>query len=98
MPIFAVLIAPLMGLYIKYRLVQYAVKLMLFLAVYQAFKESMQYIINTIMSKVGVLNMPCMISFIMNELEIFTMINFALSVYGTIYIGKFFYNSIMKLI
>jgi len=98
MPAFAVLIAPLMALYLKYKLFNFAIRLTLFLAVYVSFKNVMQWVIDTIMFKMGVINLPCMASYVMNQLDIFSMINFALSLYATIYIGKFFYNSIMKIL
>ena len=98
MPLFTVIIAPLVALYIKFKLVQYAVKLALFLAIYLSFKSTLQWGINEIMTKIGVLNMPCMISYVLNSLDVFSMINFALSFFATIKIGKFFYNSLVKLI
>lgn len=76
----------------------YAVKLILFGAVYLSFKGGMQWAIDTVMSKMGNADFPCMTSYILNSLDIFSMINFALSFYATVYLGRFFYNSIMKMI
>lgn len=96
MPAFAVLIAPLLALYIKFKLVSVTVKLLLFLSIYFSFKATMDWGLNQILSRLDTLNFPCMISYILNGLDVFTMINFALSFYATVYIGKFFYNSLTR--
>ena len=98
MPAFAVLIAPLLALYIKYRLVQMAVRLTLFLAVFTSFKVGVQWVVDVVMSKMGTLSLPCMASFIISQLDVINMINFGLSLYASIYIGRFFYSSITKLL
>ena len=98
MPAFAVLIAPLLALYVKYKLVNFAVRLTLFLAVFTAFKQGMQWVIDTVMSKMSGLNLPCMVSYIISSLDIMSMINFALSLWASIFIGRFFYNALTKLI
>ena len=98
MPLIAVFIAPLLALYLKFRVVQFAFKLVLFGLVYTLFKNSMQFVITTIMTKMGTFELPCMASYILNSLDIFSMINFGLSVWGTIYIGRFLLNSFMKLV
>lgn len=98
MPVFSVLIAPLLALYVKYKLVNYAVRLALFLAVFTAFKQGMQFVVNSIMSKMGGLNLPCMVSYIISGLDIMSMLNFGLSLWGSIYIGRFFYNALTKIV
>ena len=98
MPAFAVLIAPLLALYVKYKLVNFAVRLTLFLAVFTAFKNGMQFIVNSVMSKMNGLDLPCMVSYIIASLDIMSMINFGLSLWGSIFIGRFFYNALTKLV
>ncbi len=95
---FMLLIAPLMALYVKYKLVSFAVKLSLFMVIYFSFKATMSWAVETITSKLDVVNFGCTITYIINELEMFGMINFALSFWATIKVGKFFYNSIVKMI
>ena len=91
-------IAPLMALYLKYRVVKFAASLMLFLALFSAFKMGMEFVIDTIMSKMTSLNFGCTASWIIQELDVMSMLNFGLSLWATIYIGRFFYNSVSKLI
>ena len=98
MPVLIALIAPLMALYLKYKVMQFAVKLILFMAVFTSFKQGMQFVINTIFSQMNGISFGCMSSYILDSLDVFPMLNFGLSLWATIYIGRFFYNSIMKVI
>lgn len=93
-----VLIVPLLKLYIKYKMAQIAIRFILFVTIYTLFKEGMQYIINTVFARIMGLNFPCPIAFILNGLDIFSMINFALSIWATIYIGRFFLDGLKRLI
>jgi hypothetical protein len=95
---FLVLIAPLLTLYMKFKLVQFAVKLSLFGIIYLSFKQTMQWVINTVLGTLDAVQLPCMVSYVMNKLDMFSMINFALSFYATVYLGKFFYNQLTRLI
>ncbi len=98
MPVVAMFIAPLLAMYVKFRLVSFAVKIVIFLAIYKTFQMSMSFIINLVISKMSVVQFPCMVSYIVNSLDIFPMINFALSVFATIYVGKFLLNMLQRLI
>ena len=98
MPVLTLLIAPLLALYLKYVIMRFTVKLLLFMAVFISFKQGMQFVINTVMNKMDTTSFNCTTLYILNSLDIMSMINFGLSLWGTIYIGRFFYNSMMKLI
>ena len=98
MPALVVLIAPLLALYVKFRLVAFAVKIIIFTSIYLVFKNTMQWVINIVFSKMNTLDFPCMVSYILNSLDIFPMVNFALSLMATIYIGRFLLNLLSKFI
>ena len=98
MPVLAVFIAPLLALYVKFRLVAFGIKIVLFTAIYMLFKSTMQWVINYVLSKMNTLDFPCMISYIINSLDILPMINFALSIWATIYIGKFLLNLMTRIV
>lgn len=98
MPVFALLIAPLLALYIKYKLFQWSIKLILFASIYIAFKQGMEFVLQTVLGKMVGLNFPCPIAFVMNGLDIFGMVNFALSLWATIYVARFFYNTVARMI
>ena len=95
---FQIAIVPLITLYMQYKLIQYSVKLLLFISIYMSFKMVMDNAIEMVMSRIDNLQFPCMTAYIMNSLDFFPMLNFGLSFYAMIYIGKFFYNSLVKLV
>ena len=98
MPVLVAFIAPLLALYVKFRLVAFAVKIVIFTAIYLTFKSTMQWVINIIFSKMQGLEFPCMISYVLNSLDIFPMVNFALSLMATIYIGRFLLSLLARFI
>lgn len=97
MPIMSVVILPLLALYIKFKIAQFTLKVALFGLLYLFFKQGMEWSIAQIMGKLNGLNFPCMTTYILNSLDIFSMINFALSFYASVYISRFVYNNIIKL-
>ncbi len=98
MPVLAVFIAPLLALYVKFKLVAFGIRIALFMAVYALFKSTMQFVINYVVSRMNALDFPCMITYIINSLDILPMANFALSIWATIYIGKFLLNLMTKVV
>ncbi len=88
-------LAPLVALYVKFKLVSFAVRLALFLVVFEAFKRTLNWGLLEITSKIGGISIPCTFSYILNSLDILTMITFGASFYASIAIGKFFYRSLM---
>lgn len=99
MPVFAVLIVPLLALYKSFKVVAIAVKIAMFVMIYFSFKTVMEWGINTLMTKLGTVGtLPPMVAWILDQLQIMTMVNFGLSFLATIYIGKFFYSSITKIL
>jgi len=98
MPLLTLLITPLLSLYLKFDVAKYAIRFILFGVVFALFKSAMQFIINAVFSEMSVIQMPCMATYILNELDVFPMLNFGLSLWGTIYIGRYLLNSMMKLV
>lgn len=98
MPLLTIFIAPLLSLYLRYGVVQFGIKIALFTAIFGLFKSAMQFIITQVFGQVEALQLPCMASYIINSLDVLPMMNFALSLWGTIYIGKYLLNSMMKLV
>lgn len=91
-------IAPFLALYVKFRLVSFAIKASIFIIIYVSFKETMQWVINTVLVQMDGVTFPCMAAYIINSLDILPMANFALSVYATIYIGKFLYGLLIRIV
>ena len=90
-------VGSLFALYIKFRLVAFAVKIAMFTAIYFLFKNTLQWTIDLITVKLELLSFPCMISYILNGLDIMTMINFGLSFYATVYISRFLLSLMTKI-
>ena len=97
-PLMTVVITPLLALYLKFKAAQFVIRIALFGIIYALFKDGMQYVIDTIMSKLNGINFPCMAAYVINGLDIFSMLNFALSLWATIYLGRFLLNFLTKLV
>ena len=95
---FTLALGSIVSLILQFKLLLYAVKLMLFMAIYLSFKSVMENAIQMVMSRIDNLEFPCMFAYILNELDVFSMLNFGLSFYAMIYVGKFFYNGLAKII
>jgi len=96
--LFTSIMSGLAVLYIKFKLISLAVKVMIFFAIYLSFKAALQETILLISSKMDALSYPCTVAFVLRELQIFDMINFAVSFYAMIYISKFFYKAAIRFI
>ncbi len=86
-----VLLAPLFALYVKFRLFQIAIKVVIFGAIYYAFKVGFEKMLKILLDKIGAIHLDCTTLYILNSLDIFAMVNFAISFYAMVYLSKFFY-------
>lgn len=92
------LLTSLFTLFVKIKLLGIAFQLVIFMAIYQAFKWGMEESINIVLSRVDALSFPCTVLFILRELNIFEMLNFGLSFYAMVYTSKFFYHAFIRFI
>ena len=89
---------PLLALFLQAKLGLIALQIVIFGVIFTLFKQSMQFIMDLIFTKLGTLEFPCMVSYILNELDVFPMLNFGLSLWATIYIGRYLLTHLMKLV
>jgi len=86
-----------LSLYLRYEVAAFVIKFAFFSSVFLLFKVAMQFIIDTVFSKMSALQLPCMASYIINSLDVLSMINFGLSLWATIYVGRYLLTHLMKM-
>lgn len=95
---FKFLLKPFLQLYLQYKLANLTFRFAFAGVVFTTFKSGLDFVIEYFLSKLSSLDFPCTASYILNELQIFTMLSFGLSIFVTIVTGRFILRVLLRFV